>query len=80
MKRLSTGLLALTCILTVFLSTIHIQAQQSQQAEQLLQAAINKQVVEGDLEAAIEIYENILNRFPGNKPVAAKRLALLPLP
>lgn len=77
MKRLSTGLLALTCILTVFLSTIHIQAQQSQQAEQLLQAAINKQVVEGDLEAAIEIYENILNRFPGNKPVAAKALVQL---
>lgn len=77
MKRLNTSLLALTCILTVFLSTTHVQAQQSQQAEQLLQAAINKQVVEGDLEAAIEIYENILNRFPGNKPVAAKALVQL---
>lgn len=77
MKRLSTGLLALTCILTVFLSTTNIQAQQSQQAEQLLQAAINKQVVEGDLAAAIEIYENILNRFPSNKPVAAKALVQL---
>lgn len=77
MKKQITGLLALTCILTVFLSTTHVQAQQLQQAEQLLQAAINKQLVEGDLEAAIEIYENILNRFPSNKPVAAKSLVQL---
>jgi len=50
------------------------RSQEPQQAEVLLQAAINKQVVEGDLEEAIRMYADIVDRFAGNRPIAAKAL------
>ncbi len=45
-----------------------------QTAEQLFQSGIYKEEVEGDLEKAIEVFEQILADFPENKTVAAKAL------
>ena len=45
-----------------------------QTAEQLYQSGIYKEEVEGDLEKAIVIYEQILKDFPENKTIAAKAL------
>ena len=47
-------------------------AQQS--AGALLQSGLYKEDVNGDLEAAIEIYERVLKEFPKDRPVAAKAL------
>jgi Tol biopolymer transport system component len=65
-------------ILLLFVVTILIVAFLSgniqQMAEQLFQSGIYKEEVEGELDKAIEIYEQILTDFPGNKAVAAKAL------
>ncbi len=47
-------------------------AQQS--AEQLYQSGLYKEDVEGKLEEAIAIYQEIVKKFPQNSPVAAKAL------
>jgi hypothetical protein len=49
-------------------------AQDSSAAEVLLQAAERKEVVEGDLRAAIRIYEQVVNRKGAARPVVAKAL------
>jgi Tol biopolymer transport system component len=45
-----------------------------QNAEQLFRSGIYKEEIEGELEKAIAIYEQILADFPDNKAVAAKAL------
>ena len=45
-------------------------AQQS--AEQLYQSGLYQEEIEGDLEAAIKIYETIISSYADNRPVAAK--------
>ncbi len=45
-----------------------------QSAEQLYQAGLYKEDVEGKLEEAIAIYQEIIKKFPQNSPVAAKAL------
>jgi Tol biopolymer transport system component len=45
-------------------------AQQS--AEQLYQSGLYQEEIEGDLEAAIKIYETIISSYVDNRPVAAK--------
>jgi Tol biopolymer transport system component len=47
-------------------------AQQS--AGVLLQSGLYKEEVQGDLEAAIKVYERVLKEFPKDRPVAAKAL------
>jgi len=47
-------------------------AQQSGDADVMLQSAIQKELVEGDLEGAIEVYGRILEEFPDNRVVSAK--------
>jgi len=49
-------------------------AQKGDQAEVLLQAATNKQLMEGKLEEAIQLYKKILTGRPSNRAVAAKAL------
>jgi Tol biopolymer transport system component len=49
-------------------------AQKDDQAEVMLQAAKQKQLVDGDLEAAIQLYKNILANHSANHAVAAKAL------
>jgi Tol biopolymer transport system component len=43
-----------------------------QTAEQLYQSGLYKEEIEGKLDAAIKIYETIINQYPGNRSVAAK--------
>ena len=45
-----------------------------QSAEQLYQSGIYKEDVEGKLEEAIAIYQEIIKKYPQNNPVAAKAL------
>jgi Tol biopolymer transport system component len=54
----------------VFVSSGSIQ----QSAEQLYQSGIYKEDVEGKLEEAIAIYQEIIKTYPQNNPVAAKAL------
>ncbi len=49
-------------------------AQKSDPANTLLQAAIHKQIVDGDLKEAIKMYNEILNKYSANDGVAAKAL------
>ena len=73
MRNRRTGwfvVVVLAGLLTASMGT----AQKADQAELLLQAASHKQLVEGRLEEAIQLYKNILTRYAGNRPVAAKVL------
>jgi len=67
---------ALAVVLLVAGSTA-ISARQADQAELLMQAARNKQVVEGRLDEAIKIYRDVLARYEQNRPVAARALVAL---
>ena len=54
-----------------------LTARQADQAELLMQAARNRQVVEGKLDEAITIYQDVLAKYAQNRPVAARALAAL---
>jgi Tol biopolymer transport system component len=69
MKLKNFVLIALIAI-SAFVSSSSIQ----QSAEQLYQSGIYKEDVEGKLEEAIAIYQEIINKYPQNSPVAAKAL------
>jgi len=58
--------------LSIVLSPPDTAAQKSQSADVLLGAALHQEEVEGNLEAAIEMYKQLLAEFPGNRPLAAK--------
>jgi len=45
-----------------------------QTAEQLYQSALYKEEIEGELDAAIKIYETIIKQYPENRPIAAKAM------
>jgi tetratricopeptide (TPR) repeat protein len=45
-----------------------------QTAEQLYQSALYKEEIEGEMDAAIKIYETVIKQYPENRPVAAKAL------
>src|SRR5215472_5218128 len=67
------GLLAVT-ILAVPLTASFSSAQKDDQAELLIQAAHQKQLVEGQLEEAIQLYKRIVQEHSRNRAVAAKAL------
>jgi Tol biopolymer transport system component len=69
MKSRLIPIFVMTVSILVFLS-----GSIQQTAEQLYQSGIYKEEVEGELEKAIEIYEQILADFPENQTVAAKAL------
>ena len=48
--------------------------QNNDQAEVLFQSAMNKELVSGELEQAIDIYKKIVASYSNNRPVAAKAL------
>jgi Tol biopolymer transport system component len=66
----------LTAVLCVLVLTGFSQKndQKSDQGEVLLQTAIHKELVEGKLEDAVQIYKKILAGYASNRPVAAKAL------
>jgi tetratricopeptide (TPR) repeat protein len=47
-----------------------VNAQQT--AEQLYQSGLYKEEIEGDLNAAIKVYETIIDKFPENRSIGAK--------
>ncbi|HUQ94099.1 MAG TPA: hypothetical protein VM120_20630 [Bryobacteraceae bacterium] len=67
-KRIWTGLAA------VLLTAVPLAAQKPEAAESLLQSAIKKEVVDGNLAGAIEGYKKALVAAKGNRPVAARAL------
>src|SRR5215472_17285425 len=66
-------LLAVT-VLAALLTASSAIAQKDDQAEVLMQAAHQKQLVEGQLEEAIQLYKRIVQDHSGNHAVAAKAL------
>jgi Tol biopolymer transport system component len=62
-------------VFAIILLTFNLAKAQSElSAEVQLKAAIHKEQVEGDLKAAIQLYQRIVEKYPGNKEVAAKAL------
>ena len=61
-------------ILVGMLATSSAIAQKDDQGEVMLQAAKQKQFVDGDLEKAIQLYKNIVANYSGKRPLAAKAL------
>ncbi len=74
MKTTRAGWFLAVTILAGLLTASVAIAQKDDQAEVMLQAANQKQLVDGDLEAAIQLYKNILANYSGNRAVAAKAL------
>jgi Tol biopolymer transport system component len=69
----ATRWLAVT-ILAALLTASFAIAQKDDQAEVLIQAAHQKQLVEGQLEEAIQLYKRIVQEYSGNHAVAAQAL------
>jgi Tol biopolymer transport system component len=65
--------LAVTILAGLLVTSLAI-AQKDEQAEVLMQAAHQKQLVEGQLEEAIQLYKRIVQERPGSRDVAAKAL------
>ncbi len=63
---------AVGIVLVAFTLLLQQEALPQQSAEQLYEAALLKKNADGDLEGAIEIFRQILARFPEERNVAAK--------
>ena len=74
MKTTRVGRFLAVTIVAGLLATPFAIGQKEEQAEVLMQAAHQKQLVEGQLEEAIQIYKRIVQEHPGNRVVAAKAL------
>jgi Tol biopolymer transport system component len=61
-------------ILAALLTAPSVIAQKDDQADVLMQAAHQKQLVEGQLEEAIQLYKRIVQEHSGNHAVAAQAL------
>jgi len=65
--------LAVTIVAALLAAPFSI-AQKDEQADVLIQAAHQKQLVEGQLEEAILLYRRIVQEHPANRAVAAQAL------
>ncbi len=74
MKTIRVRRLLAVAILAGMLTASFAIAQKDDQAELLMQAAHQKQLVEGQLEEAIQLYKRIVQEHAGNRAVAAKAL------
>src|SRR5262250_2089097 len=74
MKTNRAGRLPAVAILAGLLTASFALAQKDDQAEVLMQAAHQKQLVEGQLEEAIQLYKRIVQEHNGNRALAAKAL------
>ena len=74
METLSkVGWVAVLLLVGLLASSLAV-AQKDDQGEVLMQAATHKQLVEGLLEEAIQIYKRIVQEYGSNRPLAAKAL------
>lgn len=70
------GALLITGALVVVGTSVPVAQTTGQgPADQLLQTARNKEVVEGKLDQAIKIYQQVLGQYPNDRPAAARALA-----
>src|SRR5712691_11876523 len=74
MKTIRGGWCLAVAVLAGLLTASFAIAQKDDQAEVLIQAAHQKQLVEGQLEQAIQLYKRIVQEHAGNRTVAAKAL------
>jgi Tol biopolymer transport system component len=72
MRRKIIFVWVLGIILVAFSLVLQQEALPQQSAEQLYEAALLKKNADGDLEGAIEIFRQILARFPEERTIAAK--------
>ncbi len=77
MKPTGTGLFLTVAVLAGLLSASLAVGQKNDQAEVLMQAANHKQLVEGQLEEAIQLYQRVVREFANNRALAAKALVQL---
>jgi len=75
-KMKSIAVISLGAILGVLVSIAGI-ARQAEDPGVLLRAAIEKEEVDGNLQAAIDLYKKIVEKFAGQRAVAAKALVRL---
>jgi Tol biopolymer transport system component len=75
-KMKSIGVISFIAILSALVSIAAI-ARQAEDPGVLLRAAIEKEEVDGDLPAAIDLYKQIVAKFGDNRPIAAKALLRL---
>jgi Tol biopolymer transport system component len=61
-------------LLALSAATLWGLSQRNEQAEMLLEQAQQKELVDGQLEGAINIYKDVLARFPKNRAASAKAL------
>jgi len=61
-------------LLTACLATGFAAGQKNDQADVQLKAAMNKELVDGDLKGAIELYQKVIAGFSGNRAVVAQAL------
>lgn len=74
MKTTPMRRLLVVTILAALLTASSAIAQKDDQAEVLIEAAHQKQLVEGQLEQAIQLYKRIVQEHGGSRAVAAKAL------
>jgi len=74
MSRLTAAILALAAAAVLWAFAVPGAQSQNDKAELALKAASDKEIVEGDLRAAIEQYRRILTTHRANRVVAAKAL------
>src|SRR5437762_579051 len=74
MKTTRVGRFLVVTIVAGLLTVSVAIAQKDDQAEVLIQAAHQKQLVEGQLEQAIQLYKRIVQEHSGNHTLAAKAL------
>ena len=72
MRRQVISLLAV--VLLAFVSTSLPRAQTPDSAEHMLEAARQMELIDGDLDAAIEQYEEIVSRHPERRAIVAQAL------
>jgi Tol biopolymer transport system component len=75
-KMKSVGIGSLIAILGALVSIAGI-ARQAEDPGVLLRAAIEKEEVDGNLQAAIDLYKQIVAKYSDNRPVSAKALLRL---
>src|SRR6476661_8481446 len=74
MKTTRVGRFLAVTIVAGLLATPFAIGQKDDQAEVLIQAAHQKQLVEGQLEQAIQLYKRIVQEHAGNHSMAAQAL------
>ncbi len=74
LKRTNMKLQSICSVVFALMLVAASSGYAKQSAGVLLQSGLYKEEVNGDLEAAIEIFERVLQEFPKDRPVAAKAL------